>query len=980
MSAQKRSKRQTVLPELTEQGNRTERFSADLVLYTLLFLITACGVYFCFYHYHKTLLINGAGNFDGLAQAYPQYSKIKHVLDAFLAGNGIDAWSWDTGLGASFFDSYKGKLTSPLTYLITAFPQKQLDIGYTVVTIFRQYLSGLTFLIFGREVSLDRAQRVLGSLCYAFAGWLIWSTIEQAGFTNATIFFPLLVMGADRILKGRSPLVFLFAEIGLLASGTLWSWTAALVIIPYYCIRYFHYHQGEGLPAYGRSFLALIFYGITGILIGSLLVISMLYTTTHQVTNTGVSTYANGYTLLQYLMMADGLYYIDPVFTPYSLIYAPVLVIALLPAVLIRVWKKSIPAILTVFFLIAGLFPVTGKIFNGFSYTVGRWYYILMFFMVWAAMECFSREMLQKRWIRVILYLWILLTGVWIHIGYTRLGIVSPKAYYSMLVGVGCGLLILILITLRMTSFRDRKTASAAAGLLLVLVLVCDITGAANMIFYPGIPGGSSRMDKYESVGSLYDKFEWTTERVEAALQEQDTDFFRSDSVDTNNDQRIARMKANQNIYWGNRSIYQYLSSISSGWLYFNKMMGNNAGYFDRTISYSNDNRVMLDYLMGVKYFLGDNVAISPGASEYAGYGFTETQVIDGVQILTSSHHMGLGTSYGKYITESELEAYAPLEREQVLMQAAVVSDKESADLSTVRHASPEEIVTEMEEYPVTLLDPDNVEFSGGAVMSGSEGGTIRVYGEEGEFDIELPEIENRQVILSFENFVRDECSYEDYLSLNRISLPDESERTFRQKVDAKSYLDNQRFRIYVTKGQLRKDALCEKGKNQGFNDVTDFNINLGYYENISGRAHIRISHFGNYHFDAIKVYAVPMDGFDRNAEELDRHRLNITSFENDRIAGTMQAEEDSILYLSILDYPGWHILIDGKEVKKLRSVNLAFTGAILPAGEHQIELIYRYPGLKLGIVLTAAGLVLLAAAMWVRRYKRMRQRARRRA
>jgi hypothetical protein len=57
----------------------------------------------------------------------------------------------------------------------------------------------------------------------------------------------------------------------------------------------------------------------------------------------------------------------------------------------------------------------------------------------------------------------------------------------------------------------------------------------------------------------------------------------------------------------------------------------------------------------------------------------------------------------------------------------------------------------------------------------------------------------------------------------------------------------------------------------------------------------------------------------------------------------------------------GWRLVLDGTRVSALR-VDLAFLGAFVPAGDHKLELIYEPGGYRVGLALSGASLVLLAA------------------
>ena len=89
-----------------------------------------------------------------------------------------------------------------------------------------------------------------------------------------------------------------------------------------------------------------------------------------------------------------------------------------------------------------------------------------------------------------------------------------------------------------------------------------------------------------------------------------------------------------------------------------------------------------------------------------------------------------------------------------------------------------------------------------------------------------------------------------------------------------------------------------------------------------------------------------------------------VTDLRADRVR--LHARLSSPGYVVLVDTydPGWRARIDGAEAPVLRA-NEAFRAVALPAGEHNIEMIYRPPSVLLGLAITAAavGLGLLALA-----------------
>ncbi len=99
--------------------------------------------------------------------------------------------------------------------------------------------------------------------------------------------------------------------------------------------------------------------------------------------------------------------------------------------------------------------------------------------------------------------------------------------------------------------------------------------------------------------------------------------------------------------------------------------------------------------------------------------------------------------------------------------------------------------------------------------------------------------------------------------------------------------------------------------------------------------------------------------------ETLKQHPLEIESFSEDHIKGTITAEKDGIMFTSITNEPGWTVLVDGKETE-ITELYDALIGVKLSAGTHTIEMKYFPPGLKIGLILSALGIcVVVIIGIW---------------
>ncbi len=104
----------------------------------------------------------------------------------------------------------------------------------------------------------------------------------------------------------------------------------------------------------------------------------------------------------------------------------------------------------------------------------------------------------------------------------------------------------------------------------------------------------------------------------------------------------------------------------------------------------------------------------------------------------------------------------------------------------------------------------------------------------------------------------------------------------------------------------------------------------------------------------------------------------NITYVDNTTISGTITAKEDGFFYSSIAYEPGWTVTVDGVEIPiattydpsqndaKLTDSLISFP---LSAGDHEITMSYRTPGLRGGLCISLTALILYVALILCKKY-----------
>ena len=94
--------------------------------------------------------------------------------------------------------------------------------------------------------------------------------------------------------------------------------------------------------------------------------------------------------------------------------------------------------------------------------------------------------------------------------------------------------------------------------------------------------------------------------------------------------------------------------------------------------------------------------------------------------------------------------------------------------------------------------------------------------------------------------------------------------------------------------------------------------------------------------------------------EKLNETPLKLTSWEDTKLAGTVNASERGVLFTSIPYETGWTVKIDGEEAET-EKIFEAFLSVDIPEGEHEITFEYFPAGLKPGIIITLASIAILA-------------------
>jgi len=170
--------------------------------------------------------------------------------------------------------------------------------------------------------------------------------------------------------------------------------------------------------------------------------------------------------------------------------------------------------------------------------------------------------------------------------------------------------------------------------------------------------------------------------------------------------------------------------------------------------------------------------------------------------------------------------------------------------------------------------------------------------------------------------------------------------------------------RITVESENISKEIRYLTPYNAWYTDQHDFLINLNYAVKGKKKIKIKFQHPGTYSVDKLEVICQPVDGFDQQISQLKETVLEKVNIAPNLITGTISADKNKLLCLSIPYSKGWRAYIDGKQVELL-NVNTMFCGVFLPVGNHDIKLSYVTPYLKQGCILSLIGFCLFIIVIY---------------
>lgn len=774
----------------------------------LYFFIYTFFMVFMFFIMYSIFFIKGKSFIwqeDGLQQHYIAFryygAWLRTCISNIFVNHSfeIPMWDFSIGQGADIISTLHYYVIGDPISLLSVFAGKNnSELLYNILIFLRMYLAGLAFSLFCFKFDFNKKGILIGALSYIFCGYTITAAIRHPYFINPMIYLPLILLGAEKILRAEKPYLFIFMIFISGISNFYFLYTLVIMTIIYVLVRYFTLNKEKNFKNFINTILKFALYGIIGILMSMFIllpVIKLFLSDVRIDANNEVNLF---YDIKYYytVLMSFGNYAEAGNWT--YLGYTPISLICIYAIFTKRKKEDNTLKILFIILTVFVSFPIFGHILNGMSYVSNRWiwaYSLLVCMMIAKSFEYIFELDTKEKIILVIfgiIYIVLYILGDIYNLDRNRSKIITITFAISML------------MYLAILGIRNNKFIKIKQFALFILILI-GITGNAiyKFNFYKG-----GYVKQFIDIGESNKQLNNAPASVLKEME--DNTFYR-----------YAELSSNNFIF--NTAMLHDVNNIG---YYFSLQNGNIARYllemnnleYRTNFRYKTvDERTVLNELASVKYYVVTNNKKS------VPYGYKLAKEIkknDRVyKIYENEIYLPIGYLYEGYITRDYYDKLNAVEKQEALLQSVLLEEE-------ITEYKKQEPILECEKIDYKITEKDE-----------------EIITEANKFIVTK---ENTRMILEFDGKENSE-TYLQFLGMNyqRLNKEQVAKQAQKEKSNKKVYKDKRLTKsneknkkpqmksfykqIRIETQDANKFFIFNTPDYQFYNGRKNFVINLGY-------------------------------------------------------------------------------------------------------------------------------------------------------
>lgn len=846
---------------------------------------------------------------------------IRDTIVCFLQTGKFDPqlYSFNEGLGADVFYTTAGCFNDPFNLLSALVPSDYAEYAFEFLVFLRFYLAAVTFSVYSFSRRHSFGATLCGALCYVGCGFVVfWGVLGHPNFINVTILLPLILLGADKVFKRESPLIFIIAMGFQLLFSVYFTYMTCIVLLIYCLVKCFYILNIRSPKVFLGHFLRFLLYIFIAFLLAGIVAIPEI-----------IALSSMGRVGLERTVpvLFDFNYYWEYVYRLFGGYESQnAITIGVLPSlciVILLALRKSVStkeekawAFGAIACLIGSLIPFVGHVMNGFGYVTDRWLFILGFSGAYAVTLSFSHlGHLSKKEKKIITVIYMTLIMI------SALFAADQKSIHSIFV------VFFALVALVFFVYVIQRIPNHIGKLIISIMLIIANISLMSCIYNSSIGSNFSEkfIDKGEALSTIQ-RLAFLNNSLSGLEEEYRVD--RAYVYGTRNAGLVNRFN----------SMDFYSSFYNQELDNFNTDLGLTGDYLNYRFN-GYDQRYALNRLLGAKYFV-----VNVSDEDEVPYQYTKrigALKEEQYDIYETSNALPIVYSSKNEISERQFNSSNSVEKQEILTNGYVLSNSDSDECK---------LTTENE--GVEVSNTNGLTIADGIIDVQKENAslTIKVKGKEGS--------EN---YVCFDNLVFQ--SKDKSISFS----------SFKEFLKSLKYSKGSSTRISATSGNISKSFGLVTPASASYGGKANFALNMGYSTEKVKEYTISFSQKGIYRYSNIYVAHQPIKVIEDNLDKLAANNTADFTLENNGISATLDVlsgEKTRALIVSVPYSSGWSASVDGESADIVK-VNESFMAVIVEGeGTHRIELNYVTPGLKFGGLCSLIGLASLVSLLILRKRK----------
>ena len=384
-------------------------------------------------------------------------------------------------------------------------------------------------------------------------------------------------------------------------------------------------------------------------------------------------------------------------------------------------------------------------------------------------------------------------------------------------------------------------------------------------------------------------------------------------------------------------------------------------GISDHHMNFSfigSDSRLAIEDLTGAKYYICKDLD-----TWRVPYGFVDTGIEhSGFRVYENTQPVPLAFLAPAIMTAEDYEALSMVQKQEALLQAAVVEDPDSALSAQAQQGLQSQ--TNRVNYASQVLDY-SIADSKGLVMD-LKNNIVHVAEKDATVTLSFRGLADAETYLSITNL-----GYREY-SPSEIAEINGRQPTFRDRISDALWTRTTTYPITARAGDRTKASNPATPEHLRYGGKVNWVFNLCYSHEALDQITVEFEEVGDYTFDTFEIVCQPVAPVVGNARVLASAGLEDLKLGNASMSAraTLQNDDPRIAVFTVAYGPGWSVTVDGQPARVLKT-DTAFLGVeVSGAGTHDIEWSYATPGVREGAIMSLVGIVLFIGMLVFRRMR----------